>query len=159
MAQARLPTALLPSLKDRLINPDSMGTQANPGYTIAQIIDSVRDDLEDLLNTRRAFEVKEAQYPQLAKSLVNYGLPDLTSLSGMQDEIAGGIATIIEQTIAAHEPRLRKVRANVVSSRNIDLRVRFHIEAEVRVDPAPRVTFETVVELTSGHTSILENSA
>jgi type VI secretion system protein ImpF len=158
MAQARLPSALLPSLKDRLLNPESMGTQAQPGYTLSQIIDSVRDDLEDLLNTRRAFEVDEAKFPQLARSFVNFGLPDLTSLTGMQEEIAEGIAGTIEKIIAQHEPRLRNIRATVARTRILDLRVRLHIEADLRVDPAPRVSFETIVELTTGHAFIRDTA-
>jgi predicted component of type VI protein secretion system len=58
-----------------------------------------------------------------------------------------------------HEPRLRNVRATVVRSRNLNLRVRYHIDAELRVDPAPKVTFETEVELTTGYTSVRETPA
>jgi hypothetical protein len=32
--------------------------------------------------------------------------------------------------------------------------VRFHIDARLNVDPAPEVSFETVVELITGHASI-----
>src|SRR6516162_9749390 len=62
MAQLDLPSALAPSLKDRLFDPDSMGTKDRPGYTLRQILDSVREDLEDLLNTRRAHELPDARF-------------------------------------------------------------------------------------------------
>jgi predicted component of type VI protein secretion system len=39
------------------------------------------------------------------------------------------------------------------------LRVLFHIDAELRVNPAPAVAFETVLELTTGHASIRERTA
>jgi len=45
--------ALKASLLDRLIDPESDGTAAQPGCTVDHLIDSVRRDLEDLLNTHR----------------------------------------------------------------------------------------------------------
>jgi type VI secretion system protein ImpF len=158
MAQLDLPSALMPSLMDRLLDPDSIGTRAQPGYTLTQIIDSVRRDLEELLNTRRSLEVLETHHAELARSVATYGLPDLMSLGGSTPAKQEEIGRLIEKTILLHEPRLRNVRAKVVRSRTVDLRLRFHIDAELRVDPAPAVTFETVVELTTGHVSIREDA-
>src|SRR5262249_45204927 len=140
----------MPSLKDRLLDPNSMGTRGQPGYTMQQIVDSVRDDLEDLLNSRRSHRSLEAEYPELARSIFTYVLPDLASVSpstaGSRDEIG----KLIEATIGVHEPRLRKVRAMQTRSRALDLRAMFHVDAELHADPAPAVLFETVVELTTG---------
>ncbi len=158
MAQLDLPSALMPSLKDRLLDPDSMGTSARPGYSLRQILESVRDDLEQLLNTRRSHRVLETEYAELARSIVTYGLPDLTSLDTSTPSNQAEIGHILEQIITLHEPRLRKVRATLVKSRDIEFRVLFHIDAELRVDPAPEVAFETVVELMTGHASIRERT-
>ena len=158
MASLELPPALMPSLMDRLLDPNSMGTQAQPGYTLTQILDSVRDDLEELLNTRRSYQVMEKQFPELARSVATYGLADLTSIGGSTPGKQDEIGRMIEKAIGLHEPRLRNVRARVVRSRAVDLRVRFHIDAELRVDPAPAVAFETVVELTTGHVAISEGA-
>jgi type VI secretion system protein ImpF len=158
MAQLDLPAALMPSLKDRLLDPDSMGTRGYPGYSLRQILESVRDDLEELLNSRRSHQLLETQYPELTRSIVTYGLPDLASLDtstpGKQEEIG----KIIEKAIGLHEPRLRNVRATLVRTRAVELRALFHIDAELCVDPAPAVSFETVVELTSGHATIRERT-
>ncbi len=156
MAQFDLPPGLAPSLMDRLLDPESMGTRAQPGYTLSQILESVKDDLEDLLNTRRAFKVSEKEFPDVAKSVVTYGLPDLTFVSGTQLGKHEEIGNLIEKAIAMHEPRLRKVKAKIVRSRGVELRVQFHIDAELRVENAPAVMFETVVELTTGHVSVRE---
>jgi type VI secretion system protein ImpF len=159
MAQLDLPAVLMPSLKDRLLDPDSMGTRGMPGYSLRQILESVRNDLEDLLNTRRSYQVLGVQYAELARSIVTYGLPDLSSLAtstwGEREEIG----LIMEKIIALHEPRLRKVKAKLVRSTDVELRALFHIDAELCVDPAPPVAFETVVELTTGHASIRERTA
>jgi type VI secretion system protein ImpF len=156
MAQLELPTALLPSLKDRLLDPDSMGTRGQPGYTLAQILESVRADLDELLNTRLSFHVPEAQYPELARSIATYGLPDITALGATSAPKQEEIGHIIEKIITQHEPRLRNVRAGMVRAHALDMRVLFHIDAELRVDPFPPMDFDTVVELTTGHASIRE---
>jgi type VI secretion system protein ImpF len=156
MAQLDLPSALMPSLKDRLLDPDSMGTRDHPGYSLGQVLESVRDDLEELLNTRRAYGLPATRYAELARSIATYGLPDLTSIDGSSPAGLDEIGRILEKIIALHEPRLRNVRATLVKASNLDLRVRFHIDAELRVDPAPEVAFESVVELTTGHATIRE---
>jgi type VI secretion system protein ImpF len=148
----------MPSLKDRLFDPDSVGTRGRPGYTLRQIIDSVRDDLEELLNTRRSHQVQESQYAEVARSIVNYGLPDLISLGAATPAKQEEVAHVIEEIITLHEPRLRNVRARLVRARALELRVLFHVDAELRVDPCPAVAFETVVELTTGHASIRERT-
>jgi type VI secretion system protein ImpF len=156
MPQLDLPTSLLPSLKDRLLDPDSMGTKSNPGYTLGQLFDSVREDLEELLNTRRSREIKATEFAEVAKSIAWYGMPDLTSFDTSTPGKQEAIGPIIEKIITQHEPRLRNVRATLVRSRGLDLRVLFHIDAELCVDPSPKVSFETVVELMTGQTSIRE---
>jgi type VI secretion system protein ImpF len=158
MAQLDLPPTLMPSLKDRLLDPDSMGTRGLPGYSLVQILESVREDLEELLNTRRSERVSEDQFPEVARSIATYGLPDFTSLGTSTPATQEQIGRIIEQIIRLHEPRLRNVRATLVRARALELRVLFHIDAELRVDPAPAVSFETVVELTTGHASIRDRT-
>ncbi len=158
MARVELPPGLLPSLKDRLLDPDSMGTRQMPGYALQQIIDSVREDLEELLNTRRSQRIDKDQYAELARSLFTYGLHDLCSFDSSTPGKREGIGRMMEEIITLHEPRLRNVRASMVRSRGIDLNATYHINAELRVDPAPPVEFETVVELTTGHIAIRERA-
>ena len=156
MAQPDLPPGLAPSLMDRLLDPESTGTRAQPGYTLGQILESVKNDLDTLLNTRRAFVVLEKQYPEIAKSVVTFGLPDLTFVSGSTLGKQEEIGKLIEKAIGLHEPRLRKVKAKIVRTRGVELRLQFHIDAELRVENAPAVMFETMVELTTGHVSVRE---
>jgi type VI secretion system protein ImpF len=159
MAQSDLPKGLVPSLKDRLLDPESMGTRALPGYTLAQVVESVRLDLEDLLNTRRSHDILDAtRFPELARSIVTYGLPDLSVYGGTTQARLEAIAEVIESTIAQHEPRLRNVKATLIRSSTADLKVRYHIDAELRADPAPRVAFDTEIEITTGYASIHESA-
>jgi type VI secretion system protein ImpF len=156
MAQLDLPQALMPSLKDRLLDPDSTGTRGLPGYDLHQILESVREDLEELLNTRCSHKVAEDQHPELSRSIVSYGLPDFASADTSTPGRQEAIGRLIEEIIARHEPRLRNVRATRVTTRALELRALFHIDAELCVDPSPEVAFETVLELTTGHACVRE---
>ena len=146
---------LMPSIIDRLIDPESAGTVARYGYGVAQMTEAVRRDLEDLLNTRRAeHEVADA-FPEVQRSVVNYGLPEVVSMPALTTDQRVQIGRELERAIAYFEPRLRDVRARIVSGLNIvDRAVKFHIEGRLRVDPAPDVEFETVLELSTGRSTV-----
>ena len=99
------------SLLDRLIDPESDGTGSRPGCTVEQIIDSVRRDLEDLLNTHRTLLAIPDEYKETENSILSFGLPDFSSFQSSKADVGSRVAERIEQAIARHEPRLRNVRA------------------------------------------------
>jgi type VI secretion system protein ImpF len=151
---------LMPSILDRLIDPDSEGTSWMRGYTPRQMLEAVRRDMEDLFNTHQSSGQVPAGYTEVVNSIVSYGLPDLASLYSVARDRSQDIATLIAQVVTRHEPRLRDVRVVLVGTDlKEDRRVRFHIEANLNVDPSPEVAFETVLELTTGHTSIRTDEA
>jgi type VI secretion system protein ImpF len=155
MARNQDQQGLLPSILDRLCDPDSTGTAWRRGYSIAQMMDSVQRDLEDLLNTRQSRQGLGEQFPELENSIVGYGLPDLTSLDAISPEQREQIGRLLEATISRFEPRLRDVRASLLNPGDGKERsLRFRVEARVCVEPAPPVAFETVLELTTGHYTV-----
>src|SRR5262249_55435166 len=104
--------------------------------------------------TRQSQSMRDCPYPEVCKSIVAYGLPDLNSIPELGDA-TGSIGRIIEEQVSLFEPRLKNVKAHIVEEETQnERRVRFHIEAKLAVDPAPEVGFETVLELSSGHTTI-----
>src|SRR5262249_8026751 len=116
----------------------------------------VRRDLEDLLNTRQSFTDMPRDLPRLRDSVHAFGLPDLTSFNALTPQQREEIAHAIEQTIVRFEPRLRDVRATLLSG-DEELKqrtVRFRIEAKVGGDPAPEVAFDTVLEVLTGQHSV-----
>ena len=151
---------LMPSIVDRLIDPESEGTSWMRGYSPRQMLEAVRRDLEDLFNTHQSAGQVPAGYTEVANSIVSYGLPDLASLYSVARDRRQDIASLIAEVVTRHEPRLRDVRVVLVATnQKEDRRVRFHIEANLNVDPSPEVAFETVLELTTGHTSIRTDEA
>jgi type VI secretion system protein ImpF len=143
---------LLPSVLDRLIDPEAGGTKARKGYTVEQMFRAVQRDLEDLLNTRTSHVGLPAAFAEVHHSLIAYGLPDLTSLNAVTPSEREAIGRVIEGVIARFEPRLREVRATLIDpGNNRERTVRFHIDAKLSLDPAPEVAFDTILELTTGH--------
>lgn len=152
---------LMPSLIDRLTDPDSGGTAWRRGYGVEQMIEVVRRDLEELLNTRRStFGMTEA-YTEVNNSIIAFGLPDLTALDAFTDAQREEIGRQIEATVNRFEPRLKDVRAVLLldDASLQDRSVKFRIDARMRVDPAPEVAFDTVLELMTGRYSVKQNSA
>jgi type VI secretion system protein ImpF len=151
---------LLPSMLDRLIDPGSGGTHSRRGYSVDQMIDAVRRDLEDLLNTRRTNIGLGAEFVEVQRSIEAYGVPDFGSVNAFTETQREEFGRVIERVIAIFEPRLRDVKATLVSGRDIRERhVRFHVNARLALDPAPEVAFETVLELMTGRASIRSSEA
>jgi type VI secretion system protein ImpF len=145
---------LMPSLVDRLIDPESGGTAWRRGYGIEQMMEAVRRDLEDLLNTRQTSMGMPDDFVELRRSIVAYGLPDLISLDATTPQAREDIGRVIEAVVSIFEPRLKEIRATMLDPGEKTRSVRFHIDARLRVDPAPEVAFDTILELTTGHTQV-----
>ncbi|MFL5329318.1 MAG: type VI secretion system baseplate subunit TssE [Gemmataceae bacterium] len=161
MAESDFIAGYQPSVLDRLIEGETTNAGNRRGYTETQILDAVRRDLEDLLNTRRPMygELGIEGLTQVQTSVVGYGLPDFSNTRGMTDETRQAIAREVEAAIAAFEPRLADVQVTVHDPSKMQeklkenfqqLAVYFHIEAKLRMEPSPPVAFETVLELAQG---------
>ncbi|MBL8799340.1 MAG: type VI secretion system baseplate subunit TssE [Planctomycetia bacterium] len=155
MSRLNVGQRLLPSMLDRLTDPDSGGTAAGQGYSMQQVIEAVRRDLEELLNTRQTSVGIPTIYEEIHNSIVAYGLPDMTAINAATPGERANIGRTIEKIVAKYEPRLKDVRANLVeSAKRPDRLVRFEIHARLDMDPSPEVGFQTVLELMTGQTSI-----
>jgi type VI secretion system protein ImpF len=158
MAREEAQQGLMPSLLDRLIDPDASGTSWRRGYGLEQMVEAVHRDLEDLLNTRQSHVGLEEegglskQLVEVNNSIVAYGLPDLTSLNAVTPQQREEIGRVLEIIVAKFEPRLKEVKATIVdANQDKERTVQFRIEAKLCVDPAPEVAFDTILELTTGH--------
>ncbi len=112
---------------------------------------SLRRDIEWLLNTRRSIEAPQETTLELERSLFNYGLPDIAGLGVHSTQDQKRLLWMIESTIANFEPRILGARVTMEQVAGSSRILRFQIQGLLRIDPAPeRVTFDTVLELTSG---------
>jgi type VI secretion system protein ImpF len=146
--------SLLPSVLDRLLD-DEPGTSREPMpnrfQNLRELKRAVTRDLEDLLNTRQEMlEELPSEFSEVSRSLISYGLPDFTSFSLLNKHDRSRIQRALERAIATFEPRLDRVRVGLEVPRERERALRFHIEALLRVEPAPEpVTFDAELQLTT----------
>jgi type VI secretion system protein ImpF len=143
------------SVLDRLLRTDRRWDGNRPvGWreSLEVAKKSLLRDLQWLLNTRQISDPAGPPFEFLSRSMYNYGIPDIASLSADSSETAGRLVRLIERAVEDFEPRLSDVRVTLAESGSkSDRRVEFLIEASMRVEPDPeRVEFDTVLEVTSG---------
>jgi type VI secretion system protein ImpF len=145
---------LLPSILDRLLE-DQPEVSREPildrFQNLRQLKKAVTRDLEALLNTRRELQDEPPpEFAEVRRSLMTYGLPDFTAFSLLNPHDRNRIRRAVEQVIAMFEPRLQRVRVTLQPPRQYEQALRFHIEALLRVEPAPEpVTFDAILQLHS----------
>jgi type VI secretion system protein ImpF len=144
---------MLPTILDRLLDPESAGTAVMTGYTVEKMASAVRRDLEELLNTvsshGRGFP---DDFPETRDSLVTYGLPDLASVEAISGVQRKAIGDLIRRAVERFEPRLKRVKVTVLAAEADAVRgsVKFRVEARLTVDPAPEVAFDTILDMGTG---------
>ena len=142
--------AQLPLL-DRLLDVDAHAAVTH-SPTVAEALErlhtAVRRDLEALLNARRRRRPLPALLPELATSLLNYGIPDPTSGTYAVAELRQALVSEVEATIRRFEPRLMRVSVVLVDdSEGLGGTLRLKVDAVLRADPVPEpVSFETLLE-------------
>ncbi|MBA4191472.1 MAG: type VI secretion system baseplate subunit TssE [Planctomycetaceae bacterium] len=147
---------LLPSVLDRLLAADTGPSLSTTGVPLSIVLEAVRRDVESLLNTRQNTDPELSKYPELAKSVFGYGMPELVSRRALTGPDREAIGRLMADAIARYEPRIRSVRAVVVPPEHpSERRLKFKIEGTLRIDPGPTIEFETVLELGSGQTAVV----
>ncbi|WP_439630176.1 type VI secretion system baseplate subunit TssE [Gemmata sp.] len=147
---------LLPSVLDRLLAADTGPALSATGVPLSLVLEAVRRDVEALLNTRQNTDPDLALFPELARSVYSFGMPELVSRRAISGPDREAIGRLMADAIARHEPRIRGVRAVVVPPEHpAERRLKFKIEGTLRIDPGPTIEFETVLELGSGQTAVV----
>jgi type VI secretion system protein ImpF len=147
MARVDPQQGLMPSILDRLIDPASAGVEGQAGYNLAQMMETVRKDLEDLLNTRQTLGPSAKNLPRVRNSILGFGLPEISAMPSITPQQRRDIAEAVAATVARYEPRLRDVRVTPLDTEEGKrATLRFRIDARLAVEPGPEVAFDTVTE-------------
>lgn len=148
------------SVLDRLIDYDpGLSHEADPSRpkSLRQLRDSVRRDLEWLLNTRQVELALDPDLKEVNRSVAAYGLPDFSLLNAHKTDDQKEIRRQLEDTIRFFEPRLEGVVVNFQPSESTDRLMHFRINARLKVDPEPEpITFDTVVQTGNGQFIVKE---
>jgi len=165
MAELTPKERLQPSLLERLSDDEPARRSElrdQQVLSMHRLRETVLRDLSWLLNSAQLeATIDFSDYPEVARSTLNYGLPDLTgkSLSTI-DPVA--LAAAIRKAICEFEPRLlkRSLRVQVVpgsSSSSAHNTMRFEIDAELWAQPLPiQLSLQTSIDLETGEAIVFE---
>lgn len=137
------------SLMDRLSQrTDRPATQSAP---LRQLKESLRRDLEAVLNTRRHMGSELDGFELAATSVLNYGLEDLTNIRTDPEGQLVQMQRAIHGCLLEYEPRLSDVSVSLRGGPDaLGREIRLHIAARIRLSPGVEtIYFNTVFDVTS----------
>ncbi|MCC5810920.1 MAG: type VI secretion system baseplate subunit TssE [Ectothiorhodospiraceae bacterium] len=143
MARSQVYQPVLPSLLDRLLDDEPgqhLESVRSSTELLQQMRAGVRRDLENLLNTRLIRQIDPKQKPELVQSVVNYGLPDFSTVQLGSAEHRERLRDVIRQTIERFECRLRQVSVELVDTgddQEHERTLHLKISALLMVEPDP----------------------
>jgi type VI secretion system protein ImpF len=159
MAEIRGDQPLVPSVLDRLLDYEPEVKRELPKsrhQVLRDLKQSVRRDLENLLNSRQRCLAYPPALKELKQSLVNYGIPEFlgTNLTASQDResFCRTLQTVVQQ----YEPRFKSVKVILLTNAEpLDRTLRFRIDALLYADPAPEpIIFDSMLEPASGSVAV-----
>lgn len=142
---------VMKSILDRLIDDDPGSADPatrEPSQELRDLKQSVRRDLENLLNTRWSLLPPIDGIPELDQSLMNYGIVDCTAANlgvpAEREKYCQHIAAVIRR----YEPRFKSVKVQLLRNRDPgDRTLLFRIDAVLYAEPAPEpVVFDSRLE-------------
>ena len=148
MATKRAENLVTQSLLDRLCDVDDWPSSRQQSMRLYR--ESIKRDVEYLLNSRCPPIPDIGLYPKAAASVMNFGLSDVSAYSDSSADQSALLAALV-QTLRRFEPRIQNVRVVVVRSEGFSRSLRFHIEGRIQFDTTvENIEFDTVLELTRG---------
>jgi type VI secretion system protein ImpF len=159
MARVEADQPLIPSVLDRLLDDEPTLTREPPktrNQVLRELKQSIRRDLENLLNTRRRGSGWPENLEELERSLVNYGIPDITGASLGSDQSRRQFAQVVQRVIRQSEPRFQSLEVEVLDNAEpLDRTLRFRIDALLYAEPAPEpVVFDSAVQPATGNVEV-----
>ncbi|MHA7772596.1 type VI secretion system baseplate subunit TssE [Roseibium sp. M-1] len=127
------------------------GRRLSRSYGVSEhtLIAEVRHDLQALLNTVNLNSTQDlSDFPEVATSIINYGLPDL-SVHIVDTVRIDRLADDIREALIRFEPRMDPRTLQVHRDENAEgetFKVRFIIKAEIRCDPV-RIGSEFIADV------------
>lgn len=158
---------LQPSLLDRLSDDYPQTRQESRErqvISLARLREAVLRDLGWLLNTDSLSTTEDlSDYPEVARSVLNYGMPSLSgrTVSGADHK---GLERLVRESIVNFEPRLIpgtvRVKAIVAAAEMSGNALSFSIEGQLWAEPAPlHLVLRTDIDLETGSVAISEHGA
>jgi type VI secretion system protein ImpF len=164
MAELTQKERLQPSLLDRLTDDAREQSEESRDKRVlspARLRECVRRDLAWLLNTTHLAALQDlAQHPEIQRSVLNYGMPDLAGRTISTVDVRS-MERLLGRVIADFEPRLTKssvkVRVIADAEKMNHNAMCFQIEAELWAQPLPlRLFLRTEIDLETGGVNVVD---
>lgn len=160
----RLKPFLLDRLTDeaagmRLHSAEFVARMPEQFLTTQQYRDSVLRDLQNLFNAHALPLAEDIErYPRVARSVVNYGMPDIASMyiEGIsRAELQRMIVRVIERFEPRILPHTLKVTVQDGGGADLPTGIQVEIEAEIWAVPMPELIFlKTEIDLGTGRVDV-----
>ena len=166
MAELTQKERLQPSLLDRLVDdePDKkVESRDKRVLNLRQLRAAVLRDLAWLMNTSRLDALEDLEpYPEVKRSVLNYGIPDLTGHTASSIDTKD-LERMLRQAVLDYEPRLLRDSLRIKLVINEDQMnhnaMTFNIEAQLWAQPAPlHILLRTELDLEAGDVKVTESS-
>jgi len=159
MARIHPEQPLVPSVLDRLLDAEpevSREAAKSRNQILRELKQSVRRDLENLLNTRQRCLPPPTGLKELKQSLANYGIPDFTAANMASPKEREQFCRTLQTVLRQGEPRFKTVKVQLLSNAEpLDRTLRFRIDALLYADPAPEpVVFDSLLEPATGTVAV-----
>ena len=149
MARTKSEILVTQSLIDRLTDRDQW--PETRAASISMYRDSLKRDVEWLLNTRQPVMPELESYPATATSVFNFGLPDIRSFDGSAGKEQNALTASLEKCIRAFEPRIGQPRVYLSRADHLSRSLKFHIEGQILYENMDEeIRFDTVLDSISG---------
>lgn len=147
MARTKTELLITQSLLDRLTGYEDW--PATRSASLRMLREGIKRDVEWLLNTRKPHIDGIDLYPLTAKSVFNFGLPDLLTFRGTAND-ASGAGMAIRQTLLTFEPRIREPHVSLTRAEVLSRSLRFRVDGRLMIENCDEeISFDTILELTS----------
>jgi type VI secretion system protein ImpF len=161
MAEALARDRLYPSLLDRLTDEDpsrQVESREARATSMARLREAVLRDLNWLFNATQVSD-DLSDYPEIAASVINYGLPPLSGRTASSLQL-GELTRTLRDMLIHFEPRLIPHTVRVYADTSDEMShnvVTFRIEAQLWSQPIPlEIYMRTDMDLESGQTRVVE---
>jgi len=163
MAKISTDQPLVPSVLDRLLDFDRSAREEPPKsqvQVLAELRESVRRDLTDMLNTHARCRSWPEELAELDRSILSTGIPDAGTADLAREQGRRDLARSIERTIRQFEPRFKTVKVVLLENADaLDRTLRFRIEALLHAYPAPEpIAFDSALQPITGNYSVKSSS-
>lgn len=147
---------LVVSVLDRLLDENVRDVQKSRRQYLAELQNSLRRDIEDMLNTHQSLVAFPAELGELKTSLLDYGIPHFLGSQVASDAAREQFRAEIEELLRRFEPRFKEVSVSLIEGPDkVDRTLRFRINALVHAEPdLEPVSFDSVLEPVHRHFAV-----